>query len=1300
MKAKDLCVEAWAFNRGLRAYAPEFSIAVPDGWNVFREIGDDERAFAAYPEGITRDDVEELGEYAFDGLVYCPQACSDDEGVVAAMKESGIEEFVRAYVRMLRDGDDNPIADGNLRVSFTKARDCYVMVTRVSFNAGLSLFLGSVPDEGELGYEIQIIPCMPQSFSYLRLRCPNQKASNADAAFDAALEMAKTVELAEPWKCERIERLEKCKTQKVDAEYFIETVTTLANTIGASRELENGPAQERILRDIKRKVSSGQMRGEQAPSTFDKLLLDFLSDYSERTIHYAFDMLDALQFQKDRGASPDDVRGMAAQIGDAMAVYEVKLTDEDPARQAAIDAMGNVRLPEEYERARDLIEEELPGYKATHDAERAAASVGDDAPNGDASLTDVVPDAAERQDKSYEAWWDPFPQDREPYYAGFNNRFDHAAACWLLYNDILFFQNEEITWDGEHHSIAGVQLNVAKADEVPVLVERSGNYIPAFVEMLMEVEQDEGLVVPKGLIHKALRDGIGEGDLTGITLMNLQALGKAMAIMQQGAHEYAVMADSRLVAGIPDFLNLMGRLIWDLRAFNGVEEPFSVVIVGSLNVDANAFFGDTLRLDRPVAGASTESSAKFAAKPKVSLPKGKEVLFTSGFDNPRDVQADEQLFEGAMMSLMRSFPLTIAIEGTHHLGRAARIEDVNVGDALVLASDWESEFFTPCCIEVFNDRGETLGNLNEQHSVALSGYRELALLLPYITATVESVTPLSKRRKNAKYALMDVRLELDKAIAPDEFGIVDLGVIDEAKRVLRLPKNQRVTMSHTPLKVSDLKGNISKGSADAPTDLASDAAASSSFPDGSASSSKETASLTCKYPALKSYAPDDCLTLINGMYEGKVSGDEFVSRSERIVGSIIQKRQRAFTKIMDAEQHRSFAVAAATQSIVRHNDALLECLKAYLDIIDRQIEFGASPTEVGKMLDEAGEVEELLRNGTTVNISAEGAGEVSAITVPVPRGMASVSRNLANLRNKAKSAQTSAGKAPERKSSQMNKREDSEKTSSMKKSSKKEPAKEDAPGKKASDGPKRAGQSTGASAISKAKAFHEDVSERYHAYAYRKYREKDRGFLPIVEYLFTHGGAADPADMKEEVLRTYGTFFAKNNTTYDEALEYCKKGTPKVEAERIIRVSGSASFLSSQQFANAARELVVPPAVFEQNGRLYLWAHGKDGKFYPDLVARYGDDIQLKIDALESEIKAGKDASSEKEALESLIREMESERQALGLFKGARGKELKRNIAEAKDRLEEVETLIRKGGEAEKELAQLNFDLKQIEKME
>lgn len=399
----------------------------------------------------------------------------------------------------------------------------------------------------------------------------------------------------------------------------------------------------------------------------------------------------------------------------------------------------------------------------------------------------------------------------------------------LLSGNWLFFNDGEIAWDGEHHQITGIQVNGAQVDEFMNFVntymedfEDIQEVVNYFIAFLNEVEKDNGLIIARDSIAPGIRKAIREGDLTGITLANLAACGAAFQVKLQDEDNYVVIYDTRLGIGIPSFFNLIARLLWDLRqglnSKKGV--PYNVVFMGARNFDANEYIDD---VPKKVIGAQDNPNAIHVdACPAIDvnangmaetpIPAGAETCFEpfySGFDDPTEMQADEELFDASLLSLCRSFPMTIAIEGTHVHGRAERIEDIKVGDSLTLVTDWQTEFFNPVGIEVFNDAGETLGYLNEQFSPSLSGSRELACLLPFITATVESVTPRSQRRKGSKYALMDIRLELDEGLVPAEW---DMSINSEAlkaiKSLLAKPKAQRVVLSHSTLSPKQLKGSV------------------------------------------------------------------------------------------------------------------------------------------------------------------------------------------------------------------------------------------------------------------------------------------------------------------------------------------------------------------------------------------------------------------------------------------------------------------------------------------------------------
>lgn len=399
----------------------------------------------------------------------------------------------------------------------------------------------------------------------------------------------------------------------------------------------------------------------------------------------------------------------------------------------------------------------------------------------------------------------------------------------LLSGNWVFFADDEIVWDGEHHSITGIQVNGAQIDQFMEFVNAHmegfddiQDVVNHFIMFLNHVEADEGLVVPRPIIAPGIRQALRQGDLTGITLANLAACGAAFQVKLQDVNSYAVIYDTRLAMGIPSFYSLIARLLWDLR--QGLKSqmgvPFRVAFMGARNFDANEYLGD---VPKEVIGAQENPGVMLVdACPENSFriididvePDDSDATscfapFHSGFDNPTEMQADEELFEASLLVLSRSFPMTVAIEGTHVHGRADRIESVKIGDHLTLAADWQTEFFDPVGIEVFNKEGETLGYLSEQFSPSLSGNRELACLLPFVTATVESVTPLSQRRANAKHALMDIRLDLDEDMVPGEWDrYINKSALAAIKDLLAKPKPQRVVLSHTDLTPGQLKGSI------------------------------------------------------------------------------------------------------------------------------------------------------------------------------------------------------------------------------------------------------------------------------------------------------------------------------------------------------------------------------------------------------------------------------------------------------------------------------------------------------------
>ncbi len=148
-------------------------------------------------------------------------------------------------------------------------------------------------------------------------------------------------------------------------------------------------------------------------------------------------------------------------------------------------------------------------------------------------------------------------------------------------------------------------------------------------------------------------------------------------------------------------------------------------------------------------------------------------------DEERDIIAKYKDFRVTGLSTLKfsDLPIVRSIEGTAYEGRNARIEHITKGDSLILKADWNNKFYHPVAIEVFNTANETLGYLEEAFDSEII-LEVLAHNIDSLEAVVDSVTPLSKRKKNAKYALMNVKIsakdqlddsdDSDEEVSPDD----------------------------------------------------------------------------------------------------------------------------------------------------------------------------------------------------------------------------------------------------------------------------------------------------------------------------------------------------------------------------------------------------------------------------------------------------------------------------------------------------------------------------------------------------
>lgn len=171
----------------------------------------------------------------------------------------------------------------------------------------------------------------------------------------------------------------------------------------------------------------------------------------------------------------------------------------------------------------------------------------------------------------------------------------------LLSDYCVCFDDGMITWDGHHHAATGLHVDNEKVPELTEFATQGGfddlnDYLNCFVDGFLNnlVEADEDLIVPRSAIHEALHPMLREGDLTGLVLADFCGCNKALVIDNPAPDAYCVMYDTRIARGIPQFFNLVTRMLWDMRQGLRSQQgaSFKVTFVAARNVDLSMLVVD------------------------------------------------------------------------------------------------------------------------------------------------------------------------------------------------------------------------------------------------------------------------------------------------------------------------------------------------------------------------------------------------------------------------------------------------------------------------------------------------------------------------------------------------------------------------------------------------------------------------------------------------------------------------------------------------------------------------------------
>ncbi len=752
----------WTFDEGIRASCDAFSIAIPDGYRILESQDDNSEdndiTFSAVPK------ANEDNETSFRIAIRIAENLPED-----AFEEHGIDELVIAMFRKALNDDENMFRPNSPEHWVAKGKNCPVIVTRI-YSQLFGLFTRNSylirPISNDMSFRVEIT-------------MDEMNDDIAEEMHEPINALVSSIETTKPLKSNLTKMLDKISTQKVTPQEFCETVNHLVKVVTLCKDTENTANQLEYLRNC------------DEPNGYDatRAVIMGMEDFLGRIFPMFVRTFDAIEFQRSFGCTEDELTSYF-EVAKAMLEPCVTICDAIDQQSAQfLSEHGPIALPDGFWKMVDSIDMQLPGTRSEMEMRIKAAN--------------------EQFQAAIEEHINKAPNDNEES----DGVDDPTRRMTRLSDDWFFFMDDEIAWDGHHHAIAGAQLNGAKADE---LLDFVNSCIPGFddvnevfqyfVTLLNEIEKDEGLIVPRAMIAPGVQKAIREGDLTGLTLANLAACGKAFCVQKVERGAYRVIFDSRLIKGIPSFLDLVARLVWDLRqCTNSMRgKPFEISFLQARNIDADHYLGS---VEAPVPGAQKYAMfMKVTEAPRIALPSASEAAEYQE-QVSIELSPEDDMALNFVYALVRDFPCTKPISGTHHLGRAGRIEHVKVGDSLILAADWNCEFFDPAGIEVFNEQGETLGYLED---VVGPMRGALALILPHVTATVESVTPLSKRKKGSKYALMDVRMELDDDATVEGILNVDPSskLLVQTRSLLIRPKSERTVMSHANIDISQLKGRI------------------------------------------------------------------------------------------------------------------------------------------------------------------------------------------------------------------------------------------------------------------------------------------------------------------------------------------------------------------------------------------------------------------------------------------------------------------------------------------------------------
>lgn len=189
-------------------------------------------------------------------------------------------------------------------------------------------------------------------------------------------------------------------------------------------------------------------------------------------------------------------------------------------------------------------------------------------------------------------------------YLSDDGNLDAVKVSWLFSKDVLFTAEGDVQFDGVHHHMSGLQLNIEMREEFPEIFNSPGFVGQQTMRLAQFLEQDENLFIPKDLFHPNLLTVTRNQNITGITVLEICA-SHMLFIKEKEKDVYEVVADKDFLLGIPEGYRFLAEFIKTLRAYNGKKGAFKATISAARNLTS-----PIEPINQPVNGAAAFSSVK------------------------------------------------------------------------------------------------------------------------------------------------------------------------------------------------------------------------------------------------------------------------------------------------------------------------------------------------------------------------------------------------------------------------------------------------------------------------------------------------------------------------------------------------------------------------------------------------------------------------------------------------------------------------------------------------------------------